>query len=57
MLSVIMINHSAVTFRVTPGMRVAQLVIKKVVPNVRMLEVEEFDETERGEGGLGSTGL
>jgi dUTP pyrophosphatase len=56
MLGVIMINHGPDSFKVTPGMRVAQLVIQPVVQGVSMVEVEEFDETERGEGGFGSTG-
>ena len=35
--------------------RVAQLVLKKV-ERLQVVEVESLDETERGEGGLGSTG-
>ena len=43
-------------FEIAPGDRIAQLVISEV-PNVGMHIVEEFDdETERGEGGFGSTG-
>jgi len=45
-------NHSAV---IRPGDRIAQLVVAPVLcPKFR--EVEELDETERGEGGFGSTG-
>ena len=38
------------------GDRVAQLAIREVPPSV-MMEVEDLDETERGTGGFGSTGL
>ena len=42
-------------FDVAPGVRVAQLVIKAIAtPDV--VEVESLDETERGEGGFGSSG-
>ena len=37
------------------GERIGQLVILPR-PQVTMLEVDELDETERGEGGFGSTG-
>ena len=39
------------------GERIAQLVIAPI-PNVKFVEVEigELGETERGEGGFGSTG-
>ena len=35
--------------------RIAQICFRKV-PKVMLTEVEELDETERGEGGFGSTG-
>lgn len=41
---------------ITRGERIAQLVIQKV-PEVRLIEVEELDETERGAGGFGSSGV
>jgi len=37
------------------GDRVAQLVVRKTI-NANFIEVEELVETERGEGGFGSTG-
>ena len=43
-------------FVVEPGMRVAQLVLVEVA-SVRLLEVHELTETERGAGGLGSSGV
>lgn len=43
-------------FVVEPGMRVAQLVLVEAA-SVRLLEVDELTETERGVGGLGSSGV
>lgn len=43
-------------FTVTPGMRIAQLLVQKV-ELVAFEEVSELDSTERGSGGHGSTGL
>lgn len=42
-------------FVVEPGMRIAQLVLL-AVPQVQAIEVAELPETERGPGGLGSSG-
>lgn len=36
--------------------RIAQIVIQKI-PNVEFIEVNTLDETDRGDGGLGSTGI
>ena len=55
-INVVMINHSQESFRIEKGMRIAQLLVQPVViPEIQ--EVEELDDTERGAGGLGSTGL
>ncbi len=45
------------SYKVKSGERIAQLVIAPI-PNVQFVEVEigELGETERGEGGFGSTG-
>ena len=51
----ILINHSAVDFTITRGMRIAQIVIAKY-EQAEILEVENLDETVRGSGGFGSTG-
>ena len=51
----ILLNTSNEPFVVEPGMRVAQLVIAKH-ETVEWSEVEVLDETNRGEGGFGSTG-
>jgi len=49
------INLGHAPFVVERGMRIAQMLIAPV-PEVRMVEVEELDETERGKGGFGHTG-
>ncbi|MFW9893369.1 MAG: dUTP diphosphatase [Candidatus Thorarchaeota archaeon] len=51
----IMINHNNEPFKITKGMRISQLAIRPV-PEVEFVEVEELSDTERGEGGFGSTG-
>ena len=53
---VILHNHGAETFRVDPGMRIAQLVVV-AVESARLVEVDELPGTERGEGGHGSSGV
>lgn len=42
--------------RISRGERIAQLVIQKV-PLVHLHEVDELDETDRGAGGFGSSGV
>jgi dUTP pyrophosphatase len=51
----IMINLGDKPFKITKGMRISQLAIRPV-PEVRFIEVEKLSDTERGEGGFGSTG-
>lgn len=48
-------NHSNTMQWVNPGERIAQLIIMPYV-KVTFEEVEELSDTERGEGGFGSTG-
>lgn len=55
-VKVILVNLSNDTFTVNPGERIAQMVVAKY-EKVEWDEVESLDETERGEGGFGSTGL
>jgi len=55
-IGVILINLSRESFRVTRGMRIAQLVVQSVVL-ARVQEVDTLDETSRGGGGFGSTGI
>ena len=55
-IGVILINHGTEPFTVNRGMRVAQLVIAEV-RRAAWREVEDLDESARGDGGFGSTGL
>jgi dUTP pyrophosphatase len=48
-------NDSSVTRTVTPNERIAQLVIMPFL-SVTFEEAESLDETDRGNGGFGSTG-
>lgn len=54
-VKVILVNLSNDPFTVNPGERIAQLVVARY-ENVEWDEVDVLDETERGEGGFGSTG-
>ena len=55
-IGVSLINLSNETFVVHPGERIAQMVVAKY-EKVTWNEVTTLDETERGSGGFGSTGL
>jgi dUTP pyrophosphatase len=55
-LRVAVINFGKEPFTVTHGLRIAQLVIAPVA-RAAITEVENLDETARGAGGFGSTGL
>ena len=52
---VIMINHGKEPFPITPGLRIAQMVIKPIY-EVSLTEVTVLEESERGSGGFGSSG-
>ncbi len=54
-IKVILVNLSNEPFVVNPGERIAQLVVARY-EKVEWEQVEVLDETERGEGGFGSTG-
>ena len=54
-VKVILVNLSNDPFTVNPGERIAQLVVARY-EKVEWDEVDVLDETERGEGGFGSTG-
>jgi dUTP pyrophosphatase len=51
---IILYNPGNESFRVEPGMRIAQLVLV-AVESARLVEVDELPETERGERGFGSS--
>ena len=55
-IGVILINLSLKNFTINDGERIAQLVIAKH-ERAEWREVTELDDTERGAGGFGSTGV
>ena len=55
-IMVLLINLSSTPFTVNDGERIAQMVIARH-EQTTFVEVEELDETERGEGGYGHTGM
>lgn len=54
-IKVILVNLSNETFTINDGERVAQMVIAKH-EQAEWIEVEQLEESARGEGGFGSTG-
>jgi dUTP pyrophosphatase len=54
-VKVIIINHGPEAFVINRGDRIAQMVIAPVTQGIPQ-ETEELSDTERGEGGFGSTG-
>jgi dUTP pyrophosphatase len=55
-VKVILINHGPDAFVIRRGDRIAQLVIAPVV-QAAWRETDSLDETQRGKGGFGSTGV
>jgi dUTP pyrophosphatase len=54
-LKLLVINHGKETVAITPGMRLAQIVVAPVV-QANFVVVETLEATARGEGGFGHTG-
>ena len=55
-IGVVLVNLSTEPFTINPGERIAQMVIARHEQG-EFIEVEELDETERGEGGYGHSGV
>lgn len=55
-IGVVLVNLSQDSFTVHPGERVAQLVVARY-EQADLVSVDVLDETERGEGGYGHTGV
>ena len=55
-IGVILINLSSEDFIIEDGERIAQMVIAKH-ENIKWVEVNSLEKTERGGGGFGSTGI
>ncbi|XP_073819853.1 deoxyuridine triphosphatase [Musca autumnalis] len=55
-LGVVLFNHADVEFEVKRGDRIAQLICERIFyPELE--QVDKLEETKRGEGGFGSTGV
>lgn len=54
-IGVVLINHGAADFRVEHGDRIAQLVVAPVT-RATIQAADSLDDTDRGDGGYGSTG-
>ncbi|MDB9752240.1 dUTP diphosphatase [Pelagibacteraceae bacterium] len=55
-IKVILINLGDEIFIIEAGLRIAQMVVCPIV-QAQLIEVNELDDTTRGEGGFGSTGV
>jgi len=55
-ICVILINHGKEAFHIQKHTKIAQMVICPVV-HAEVVEAASLDETTRGEGGFGSTGI
>ena len=55
-VGVILANYSDEAFAVAKGMKIAQIVVAPVV-RAEIAETFEADDTERGAGGFGSSGI
>ena len=55
-IKVILVNLSQVPFTIEPGERIAQMVFARC-EQATLVSVDALDETSRGAGGFGSTGL
>jgi dUTP pyrophosphatase len=54
-IKIILINHGLETFVITPGMRIAQLILAPVI-RANFVLSQELALTQRGAGGFGHTG-
>lgn len=55
-IKVLVVNNGAEPFTVEPGMRVAQMVVTRY-ERIQWEETDDLDETARGSGGFGHTGV
>jgi len=55
-IKVILINLGEKKFTIEKGLRIAQMVLCPII-KAELEEVDELDETKRGSGGFGSTGI
>lgn len=55
-IKVLLINHGQEPFTIARGERIAQMVFQ-LVPTVELVETDELEDTARGSGGFGHTGI
>lgn len=55
-IKVCLINLGTEPFHISVGDRIAQLVVQRYEPT-EFVETDSFSDTERGDGGFGSTGI
>ena len=55
-VQVVLVNLGREPFAVKKGMKIAQMLVQPVA-TVTVIETDSLDETSRGQGGFGSTGL
>ena len=55
-LMIILHNTSGKEFEINEGDRVAQIILREV-PKIKWLETDTLSETDRGDGGIGHTGI
>ncbi len=53
---VLLFNFGENEFEIKQGDRIAQFIVEKYT-ETEIIEVEDLDDTERGTGGFGSTGV
>ncbi len=54
-IKVLLINHGQTAFEISDGERIAQMIIAEF-KSIKWEETNQLNETERGEGGYGSSG-
>ena len=54
-IGVLIVNLGSEAFVIEPGMRIAQMIIARY-ENIKWQQVDSLNETQRGDGGYGSTG-
>lgn len=55
-VGVVLFNHGTTDFKVNIGDRIAQLILEHICL-AEVEKVDQLDDTQRGEGGFGSTGV
>ena len=54
-IMVLMASYVSHSFQIEKGMRIAQLILERIVSNAEVVEVTELPQSSRASGGFGST--